>query len=80
MRGIELGDTQRGKGDVNSANESEVETRTIESQDEREASEREPLHSVWTIEREWTSNVQRVFSLYKGENVTERQRFFLESL
>ena len=50
MRGIELGDTQRGKGDVNSANESEVETRTIESQDEREASEREQVHSVWTVE------------------------------
>ena len=61
--------TPKGKrGDVNSANESEVETRTIESPDEREASEREPLHSVWTIECEWTSNVQRVFSLYQGEN------------
>ena len=66
MRGIELGDTQRG--DVNSANESEVETRTIESQDEREASEREQVHSVRTIECEWASNVQRVLSLYQGEN------------
>jgi hypothetical protein len=45
------------RGDVNSANDSEVETRTIESQDEREASEREQVHSVWTIECEWTSNV-----------------------
>ena len=57
MRGIELGDTQKGKGNVNRANESEIETRTIESQDEREASEREQVHSVWTIECEWASNV-----------------------
>jgi len=50
--------TRKGeRGDVNSANESEVETRTIESQDEREASEREQVHSVWTIECEWASNV-----------------------
>src|SRR5207245_7021567 len=61
--------TRKGeRGDVNSANESEVETRTIESQDEREASEREQVHSVWTIECERASNVQRVLSLYQGEN------------
>ena len=50
--------TRKGeRGDVNSATESEIETRTIESQDEREASEREQVHSMWTIECEWASNV-----------------------
>src|SRR6266566_5628220 len=67
MQGIEFGDTQMGK-EINSASESEVETRTIESQDEREASEREQVHSVWTIECEWASNVRRVLNLYQGEN------------
>ena len=61
--------TRKGeRGDVNRANESEVETGAIESQDEREASEREQVHSVRTIECEWASNVQRVLSLYQGEN------------
>jgi hypothetical protein len=57
MRGIELADTQREREDANSANDSEVETRAIESQDEREASEREQVHSVRTIECEWASNM-----------------------
>jgi len=50
--------TRKGeRGDVNRANESEVETGAIESQDEREASEREQVHPVRTIECEWASNV-----------------------
>ena len=57
MQGIEFGERKWERGDVNSASESEIETRTIESQDEREASEREQVHSVWTIECEWASNV-----------------------
>ena len=70
--------TRKGeRGDVNRANESEVETRTIESQDEREASEREQVHSVWTIECERASNVQRVFSLYQREECDRKTAFLL---